>query len=516
MASRVTSLGVDTDLILRPLPFSCSGRNSIETLFSSPMTPLEALRRRGILMTTWVVVSLASIVSMGDVGRFQPALRSALMSFATFPSILTCWMDLSSSGAALFASFLAASCCVLASIAPDASLTSSSARDRGGAVATWALRFTCGALAECESFSSCTGVREVDLLWPVTPPIGTCRSGKAVSGAECRLLGEAAWPHAVPAATLAPFRSRVSAAEVWPSLSSSGIDSRECMDTMEWRDFPPAARLGGDTLLWARRASGGGEMCEEKVEEALKGGEDGGTSFGNTDCFRAASGEGGVTVVRARRTGGGDAGAFTQGSDAWCLTEDGDGGGVASFSPSGAPEGPVDEATAPTGEREPARLPAAAGFVLILGLCAFRAGVGDEDNRPAVPMRGPGGVRRPEGEIGRAGARLERLEVELEGVDSMEARPSGETGRSGTPPPPPPPAHPGKPGEAGGVTTTGEGEGEEVSSRSVVTTSGTKAPAGGDAGAAKGPFGERVPRGFRGGFVVAAVLSERHDPRYDP
>lgn len=374
------------------------------------------------------------------------------------------------------------------------------------------MRLTCGALPECESFSSCTGVREVDLLWPATPPIDTCRSGKAVSGAECRLFGEAAWPLTIPAAALAPFRSRVSAAEVWPSLSSSGIDSKECMDTMEWRDFPPAARLGGDTLLWARRASGGG-MCEEKEEEALKGGDDGGTSFGNTDCFRAASGEGGVTVVWARRIGGGDAGAFNPESDAWCLTEDGDGGGVASFSPSDAPEGPVDEATGPTGEREPARLPPAAGFVLMLGLCAFRAGVGDEDSRPAVPMRGPGGVRRPEGEMGRAGARLDRLEVELDGVDNMEARPSGETGRSGTPPPP---AHPGRPGEAGGVTTTGEGEGEEVSSRSVVTTSGTTIQAGGAVGVARGPLGEKVPRGFKGGFVVAAVLSDRHDPRYDP
>ena len=63
-------------------------------------------------------------------------------------------------------------------------------------------------------------------------------------------------------------------------------------------------------------------------------------------------------------------------------------------------------------------------------LTDFRLAVGDDVNRPPVPIRGPGGVRRPEGDIGRA-VRLERLEVELDGVDSIEVRPSGDVGLSG-------------------------------------------------------------------------------------
>lgn len=61
-------------------------------------------------------------------------------------------------------------------------------------------------------------------------------------------------------------------------------------------------------------------------------------------------------------------------------------------------------------------------------LTGFRPAVGEVVSLPPVPMRGPGGVRRPEGEIGRV-VILERLEVELEGVESMEARLSGEVGR---------------------------------------------------------------------------------------
>lgn len=73
-----------------------------------------------------------------------------------------------------------------------------------------------------------------------------------------------------------------------------------------------------------------------------------------------------------------------------------------------------------TGEREPARRDTTVGLVLMFVLTVFRPVVGDEVSFPPVPMRGPGGVRRPEGDMGLA-VKLERLDVELEGVESIEA-----------------------------------------------------------------------------------------------
>ena len=60
-----------------------------------------------------------------------------------------------------------------------------------------------------------------------------------------------------------------------------------------------------------------------------------------------------------------------------------------------------------------------AGFVLMLHRTVFRLAVGDEDNLPPVPSLGPGGVLRPDGEIGLL-VILVKLEVELEGVDSID------------------------------------------------------------------------------------------------
>lgn len=144
-------------------------------------------------------------------------------------------------------------------------------------------------------------------------------------------------------------------------------------------------------------------------------------------------------------------------------------------------------------------------------LTGFRPAVGEDVSLPPVPMRGPGGVRRPEGDIGRA-VRLDRLEVELDGVESMEVRPSGDVGREGkllalwyveficeN-----------KPGEAGGVTMPGEG----------VRRLSSLSPPGSDDVAweeavlvvvASGPRGATI-RGLSGGFIISVVaLSGPHD-----
>lgn len=85
----------------------------------------------------------------------------------------------------------------------------------------------------------------------------------------------------------------------------------------------------------------------------------------------------------------------------------------------------VGEEDGLTGEREPARWDTTVGLVFILVLTAFLPAVGEDVILLPVPILGPGGVRRPEGEMGLADT-LDRLEVELEGVDNMEVWPSGE------------------------------------------------------------------------------------------
>lgn len=144
-------------------------------------------------------------------------------------------------------------------------------------------------------------------------------------------------------------------------------------------------------------------------------------------------------------------------------------------------------------------------------LTGFRPAVGEDVSLPPVPIRGPGGVRRPEGDIGRA-VRLERLEVELEGVESIEVRPSGDVGREG------------KllifwcvelicenrPGEAGGVTIPGEGV-RRLSSLSPLGSIDEAWKEVMVVVVAKGPRGATI-RGFSGGFIISVVgLSEPRD-----
>lgn len=145
-------------------------------------------------------------------------------------------------------------------------------------------------------------------------------------------------------------------------------------------------------------------------------------------------------------------------------------------------------------------------------LTAFRPAVGEDVSLPPVPMRGPGGVRRPEGEIGRA-VRLERLEVELEGVESMEARPSGDVGRESElltlwcvevi-------CEENRPGEAGGVTMPGEGV-RRLSSLSLLGSVGEAWNEAMVLVVANGPRGATI-RGLSGGFIISvAALSGPRD-----
>lgn len=90
----------------------------------------------------------------------------------------------------------------------------------------------------------------------------------------------------------------------------------------------------------------------------------------------------------------------------------------------------VGEEDGLTGERDPARRDVTVGLVFMLVLTAFLPAVGEDVILPPVPILGPGGVRRPEGEMGLADT-LDRLEVELEGVDNIDVRPSGEVGLEG-------------------------------------------------------------------------------------
>lgn len=108
---------------------------------------------------------------------------------------------------------------------------------------------------------------------------------------------------------------------------------------------------------------------------------------------------------------------------------DGEDGGVVSLSPSmkGTARSTDDE-DGLTGEWDPARREGTIGLVLMFVLTAFLPVVGEDVSLPPVPIRGPGGVRRPDGDIGLVFI-LERLDVELEGVESMEAWPSGDVGR---------------------------------------------------------------------------------------
>lgn len=141
-------------------------------------------------------------------------------------------------------------------------------------------------------------------------------------------------------------------------------------------------------------------------------------------------------------------------------------------------------------------------------LTGFLPAVGEDVSLPPVPILGPGGVRRPEGDIGRA-VRLERLEVELEGVESIEVRPSGDVGLEGklltfwcvvT-------ICENSPGEAGGVTMPGEGV-RRVSSLSPMGSVDEAWKEVMVVVVAKGPRGATM-RGFSGGFIINVLgLSE--------
>lgn len=122
---------------------------------------------------------------------------------------------------------------------------------------------------------------------------------------------------------------------------------------------------------------------------------------------------------------------------------------------------------------------------------AFLVGVGDVPILALVPILGPGGVFLPEGEVGRID-KLDKLEFELDGVESIELLPSGLVGRDEF-------------GATDELAEVGRGDGgalytlllTDVSSSSLLT--------------ARAIGGVRSPllaarRGFKGGFMAKPAL----------